>query len=173
MWFLDVRLLGLMVMLEMMLEMMLEVILEVMLKMILEVMLNVMLEVTLWREDPALEGGERYPREGSGCQSSMSSRGSRGTWGWQRHADALTSELKRAPFSPGKDKVPRLGTGWAAMATRGCRAPKAIRNFNTVTAEREPRVGRVTPGLEGSPAQRGGAGTVGWPFASGPPFPRL
>ena len=36
MWFLDVRLLGLMVMLEVMLEMM------------LEVMLNVMLEVTLW-----------------------------------------------------------------------------------------------------------------------------
>ena len=86
--------------------------------------------------------------------------------------------VKAKPGSPPahhtqQDEVPRLGTGWAAMATRGCRAPKAIRNFDTVMAEHEPRVGRVTPGLEGSPAQWGGAGTMGWPFASGPLFPRL
>lgn len=32
------------------------------------------------REDPAMEGGVWYPRQGSGCQHPLSSRGSRGTW---------------------------------------------------------------------------------------------
>lgn len=96
---------------------------------------------------------------------------------WSGPQPSSESKTREPPPHPAhhtqQDEVPRLGTGWVAMATRGCRAPKAIRNFNSATVEREPRVGRVTPGLEGSPAPRGGAGTVGWPFASGPPFPRL
>lgn len=32
------------------------------------------------REDPAMEGGVWYPRQGSGCQHPVSSRSSRGTW---------------------------------------------------------------------------------------------
>lgn len=63
--------------------------------------------------------------------------------------------------------MPRLRTSWAVMGTRGRRAPKAIRNFNTVTAEHEPCVGRVTPGLEGSPARGEGLGPWAGPLPPG------
>ena len=88
------------------------------------------------------------------------------TTAFQRKENPGAPPPHRTPHTH-QEEVPRLGTSWAVMGTRGRRAPKAIRNFNTVTAEHEPCVGRVTPGLEGSPARGEGLGPWAGPLPPG------